>query len=87
MAFKKKSVPVDADAERLKRKKLALQIVARRKVPNDYLKYVEFTNTSLNPDADWKKGKHLEYLCGKIQEFIETDNSISDWAENSFIKM
>lgn len=73
MAFKKKSVPVDADEERIKRKKIALQIVARRKVPNDYLKYVEFTNTSLNPDADWKKGRHLEFLCGKIQDFIETD--------------
>jgi predicted phage terminase large subunit-like protein len=61
------------DNERLKKKKLALKIAGRKAVNESYLKYVEIVNTSVNKDADWKRGKHLVYICNQIQEFIEKD--------------
>ena len=50
------------DNERLKKKKLALKLAGRKAVNESYLKYVEIVNTSVNKDADWKRGKHLVYL-------------------------
>ena len=61
------------DNERLKKKKLALKLAGRKAVNESYLKYVEIVNTSVNKDADWKRGKHLVYICNQIQEFIEKD--------------
>jgi len=61
------------DNERLKKKKLALKLAGRKAVNESYLKYVEIVNTSINKDADWKRGKHLVYICNQIQEFIEKD--------------
>ena len=61
------------DDERLKKKKLALKLAGRKAVNESYLKYVEIVNTSVNKDADWKRGKHLVYICNQIQEFIEKD--------------
>ena len=61
------------DNERLKKKKLALKLAGRKAVNESYLKYVEIVNTSTNKDADWKRGKHLVYICNQIQEFIEKD--------------
>jgi len=65
------------DNERLKKKKLALKIAGRKAVNESYLKYVEIVNTSVNKDADWKRGKHLVYICNQIDEFItkETGNA------------
>jgi predicted phage terminase large subunit-like protein len=65
------------DNERLKKKKLALKLAGRKAVNESYLKYVEIVNTSANKDADWKRGKHLVYICNQIQEFItkETGNA------------
>lgn len=63
----------DAREESIKKQKMALQIAAKSQLPKDYLKYVEFVNTSMNPDADWKRGKHLVYVCRAIQEFVEED--------------
>jgi predicted phage terminase large subunit-like protein len=65
------------DNERLKKKKLALKLAGRKAVNESYLKYVEIVNTSVNKDADWKRGKHLVYICNQIQEFItkETGNA------------
>ena len=74
MAYKKKRTdPIIEENEKLKRKKLALMIAARRKVRDNYLKYVEFTNFSMNDDARWLHSRHLDYLCTEIQKFIETD--------------
>ena len=77
MAYKKKNEPaVDEQDERQKeesnKKKFALMIAARSICRKSYLKYVEITNTTMNEETDWKKGKHLVYLCDKVQEFIET---------------
>ena len=65
------------DNERLKKKKLALKLAGRKAVNESYLKYVEIVNTSVNKDADWKRGKHLVYICNQIDEFItkETGNA------------
>lgn len=55
-------------------KKKKATILAMRKIcSGNYLKYVEIVNDSGNKDADWIPGKHLVFLCNKIQEFVETD--------------
>jgi len=30
-------------------------------------------HTSVNEETDWKRGKHLVFLCDRVQEFVETD--------------
>lgn len=57
----------------LKKKKLAFKIAGSRAVKKSYLKYVELTHTTTNEATDWKRGKHLVYVCDKIQEFIEEE--------------
>lgn len=61
------------EEERLKKAKLALKIAGSRAVKESYLKYVELVHTSVNEETDWKRGKHLVFLCDKVQEFVETD--------------
>ena len=61
------------EEERLKKAKLALKIAGSRAVKESYLKYVELVHTSVNEETDWKRGKHLVFLCNKVQEFMETD--------------
>ena len=64
---------IQKDNERLKKKKTSVEVAGRKAVNESYLKYVEIVNTSVNKDADWKRGKHLVYICNQIQEFIEKD--------------
>lgn len=59
--------------EQLKRKKLAFKIAGSRAVKESYLKYVELVHTTTNEATDWKKGKHLVYVCNEIQKFVEAD--------------
>jgi len=61
------------EEERLKKAKLALKIAGSKAVKESYLKYVELVHTSVNEETDWKRGKHLVFLCDKVQEFVETD--------------
>ena len=61
------------EEERLKKAKLALKIAGSRAVKESYLKYVELVHTSVNEETDWKRGKHLVFLCDRVQEFVETD--------------
>ena len=57
----------------LKKKKLAFKIAGSRAVKKSYLKYVELTHTTTNEATDWKRGRHLVYICDKVQEFIEEE--------------
>lgn len=61
------------DEVTLKKKKLAFKVAGSRAVKASYLKYVELTHTTVNEETDWKRGKHLIYVCNKVQEFIEAD--------------
>lgn len=61
------------DKATLAKKKQAFALAARKICSENYLKYVEIVNDSGNKDADWIPGKHLVFLCNKIQEFVETD--------------
>ena len=61
------------DKATLAKKKQAFALAARKICSENYLKYVEIVNDSGNKDADWIPGKHLVFLCNKVQEFIETE--------------
>ena len=55
------------------KKRKAFALAARKVCSANYLKYVEIVNSSTNKDADWIPGKHLVFLCNKVQEFVEKD--------------
>lgn len=48
-------------------------LTEKRDANQSYLRYVEIVNTSVNDDVDWKRGKHLVFICNKLQEFIENN--------------
>jgi predicted phage terminase large subunit-like protein len=55
------------------KKRKAFALAARKVCTANYLKYVEIVNSSTNKDADWIPGKHLVFLCNKVQEFVEKE--------------
>ena len=55
------------------KKRKAFALAARKVCSANYLKYVEIVNSSTNKDADWIPGKHLVFLCNKVQEFVEKE--------------
>ena len=55
------------------KKRKAFALAARKVCTANYLKYVEIVNSSTNKDADWIPGKHLLFLCNKVQEFVEKE--------------
>ena len=71
LTFKKGADNHNSPEMRAKRELVIL--MERRDANQSYLRYVEIVNTSVNEDADWKRSRHLVFICNKIQEFIETD--------------
>lgn len=57
----------------LAKKKLAFKIAGSRAVKESYLSYVELVHTTVNEATDWKRSRHLIYVCDEIQKFVESD--------------
>lgn len=57
----------------MRAKRELVYLVEQRDANQSYLRYVEIVNTSVNDEVDFKRGRHIVFLCNKIQEFIETD--------------
>lgn len=57
----------------MRAKRELVYLVEQRDANQSYLRYVEIVNTSVNEEIDFKRGRHIVFICNKIQEFIETD--------------
>lgn len=75
MGFKKGDKNFNSPEERARRAAglEAMLFIEKRDANASYLNYVEIVNTTANDETDWKRGRHLIYLCNKVQEFIEAD--------------